>query len=352
MSYNKTNQTRVVRRTKRRRLKKRAFFILIPLLLILAGVSYASYLYIKADSVFSNSYEDDGREKSELREAAVDPTKDNVSVLIMGVDASNIRQNADNSRTDTLMVATLNKKNDSVKLLSIPRDSYVYIPEIGREDKINHAHARGGTTATIDTVENLLDIPIDYYVKVNFEAFIDVVDAVDGINVDVPYELKEQNSKDQAGAIHLLPGEQQLNGEEALALARTRKQDNDIERGKRQQEIIKSVVKKAASLNSVLKYDDVIDAVGSNMTTNMTFSEMKSFISYGTAGKNLNFETLSLEGNDYQPGNVYYWQLDQVALQETKQTLQSHLGITPSSSTVNNTDGTTTSEEKDRKSVV
>ncbi|MCC2248674.1 MAG: LCP family protein [Bacillota bacterium] len=342
---NKTTRTRVVRKKKKRRLKKRAYFILLPLIIaFLTIVSYASYLYIKADSVLNDSYEDDGREKSELRESKVDPNVDNVSVLIMGVDASDLRNNADNARTDTLMVATLNKDDKSVKLVSIPRDSYVYIPEVGYKTKINHAHAYGGTQATRDTVENLLGIPIDYYVKVNFEAFIEVVDAVDGITVDVPYELKEQNSKDKAGAIHLLPGEQQLDGEEALALARTRKMDNDIERGKRQQEIIKAVIKKAVSVNSILKIDNVIEAVGSNMTTNMTFSEMKSFISYGTKGKNLDFETLTLEGQDYQPSKTYYWQLDEVALQETQEILRKHLDL-PAQNTVTDSNEATSPEE-------
>src|SRR5699024_2592231 len=138
-------------------------------------------------------------------------------------------------------------------------------------------HAYGGPRATIDTVEELLGIPIDYFVRINFEAFMDVVDAVEGIEYDVPYEFSEQNSRDQADSIHLYPGVQELDGEEALALARTRKHDSDVERGKRQQEIIKALVSKVLSVKSLLKYDDVIEAVGENMKTNMTFTEMKSF---------------------------------------------------------------------------
>ncbi|MHA6250855.1 LCP family protein [Oceanobacillus sp. CAU 1775] len=327
MSKYNTPQSRVVKRNKRAR-RRRIYLILLPFCLLLLGVlGYGAYLYTTADSVLSESYENDEREKSELRKTAVDPSSDNVSILIMGLDASNIRANADNSRTDTLMVATLNKSDKSVKLLSIPRDTLTYIPEVGYETKINHAHAYGGTRATIDTVENLLEVPIDYYVKLNFEAFIDVVDAVNGITVEVPYELYEMDSQDRKGAIHLLPGEQDLNGEEALALARTRKLDNDIQRGKRQQEIIKAIVKKAVSVNSILKYDDIIQAVGSNMTTSMSFSEMKSFISYGTEGTNLDIETLTLEGTDYWPNGVYYWKLDEDALNETKITLKDHLEI-------------------------
>ncbi|MBM7600148.1 LCP family protein required for cell wall assembly [Virgibacillus halotolerans] len=337
MSSKNPYGTRVVQK-KKRKFRKKLYFILIPILVVFVGVlSYATYLYAKADSVLSDSYESD-RGKSELRQNAVDPNIDNVSVLIMGVDASDVRANAESSRTDALMVATLNKDDKSVKLLSIPRDSYVYIPEVGYESKINHAHAYGGTKAAIDTVENLLDIPIDYYVKVNFEAFIDVVDAIDGIEYDVPYEFTEQDSTDKANAIHLMEGEQKLDGEQALALARTRKMDSDLERGKRQQEIIKAIVQKSVSVNSVLKYDNIIEAIGSNMTTNMTFSEMKSFISYGTQGKNLNFETLSLDGVDYQPGNTYYWQVDEDALAETQQLLKNHLDIEDTSLTEDNDD--------------
>jgi polyisoprenyl-teichoic acid--peptidoglycan teichoic acid transferase len=340
MSNQTSPKTRVMKRKRKRKLRRRVYVLLIPILLFLSVIGYAIHLYTTAQTVFSDSHEDDGREKSALRETTVDPKEDNVSVLIMGVDASDIRANADNSRTDTLMVATLNKKDKTVKLLSIPRDSKVYIPEVGYEDRINHAHAFGGTEATIETVENLLGIPIDYWVKVNFEAFIDVVDAVDGITVNVPYEFYEQNSQDVADAIHLYAGEQELNGEEALAFARTRKADNDIERGKRQQEVIKAIVKKSISLNSILKYDDIIKAVGSNMTTNMKFDEMKSFITYGTSG-GLNIDSYSLEGYDsweYVPKKKYYWVLDQEKLDETKQILQSHLEL--SNTQINNVAGT------------
>lgn len=336
-----SEKSRLLRRNKKRKLRKRAYFILIPAIIAFIGLSYAAYLYVKADTVLSDSYEEDGREKSDLREEKVDPTEDNVSILIAGVDASDVRNNSGSARTDTLMLATLNKEDKSVKMLSIPRDSYVYIPEVGYETKINHAHAYGGMDATIATVENLMDIPVDYYVKLNFEAFIDVVDAVNGITVDVPYELYEQDSNDVEGAVHLTPGEQDLNGEEALALARTRKYDNDIERGKRQQDIIKSVIKKAISLDSILKYDNIIEAVGKNMVTNMKFGEMKSFISYGTGSGSLDFETYTLEGHDYQPSGTYYWQLDDVALSETKEMFKQHLEIN-NSTTASDSDETST----------
>src|SRR5690625_3293135 len=143
MSKNKTPDSRLVHHKKKRKLRKRVFFILIPLIVFLSAFGYAAYLYMQADSVLSDAYEDTGKEKSDLREKVVDPKFDNVSVLIMGVDSSEKRENADTSRTDTMMVDTLNKEDNSVNLLSIPRDSYVYIRQVGCESNINNTHAHG-----------------------------------------------------------------------------------------------------------------------------------------------------------------------------------------------------------------
>ena len=156
-------------------------------------------------------------------------------------------------------------------MVSIPRDSYVYIPVEKKKDKITHAHVFGGTEGTIETVEELFDIPVDYFVKLNFNAFIDVVDALGGIEVDVPITFTEQNSKDTADAIHLKKGLQELNGEEALALSRTRKIDNDIERGKRQQLVLQAIIDKAVSIGSITKYGKLMESMGDNLTTNMEF---------------------------------------------------------------------------------
>src|SRR5699024_9139562 len=148
----------------------------------------------------------------------------------------------------------------------IPRDSYVYIPQVNYKDKITHAHAYGGTKASIDTVEELFDIPVNYYVKMNFNAFIDVVDALGGVVVEGQYVRIDKDENDK-NAIHLMPDFQRLDGRHTLALARTRKLDSDIERGKRQQMILQAMIKEATSITSISKYGDVINALGDNMKT-------------------------------------------------------------------------------------
>lgn len=325
------NKTRSNRR-KKRVLKKRIFIIVPLLLVVLLGGSYLLHINSTAESAANEAHDDDTvytNRKSDLRDVMPDPKFDNVSILMMGVDSGDgdKRDEDDDARTDALMLATLNKNDKSIKMLSIPRDTYAYIPEVGYETKINHAHSFGGPKGTIDTVEDLFGIPIDYYVRVNFNAFMDVVDAVDGIEVDVPYDLSEQDSSDKANAIQLKKGEQELNGEEALAFARTRKMDSDVERGKRQQEVMKALLKKTLSVKSILKYDDVFDSIAKNMKTNMTYKEMKSFFGYLTKGTGIDIENLTIDGVDYQPGSVYYWQLDDRSLAKNVNIMEEHLEI-------------------------
>lgn len=315
---------------KKRSGKRKVLKVLLftALALFLSVVGYGVYLQQKTSKAADRAYEAlDDRTKSALRDNAVEPLKDNVSILFIGVDESDLRKDDGNPRSDALVVATLNNKNKTVKLLSIPRDSYVYDPNRERKDKINHAHAFNGTKGAIDAVENLLEIPIDFYVTMNFNAFIDIVDAVGGIDVEVPYDHIELDENDQR-TIELEKGQQHLDGRHALALARTRKLDSDVERGKRQQMILQAIAKEAFSIKSITKYGDVIDAVGDNMKTNMTFDEMKSFLAYVKGGLP-EITTLNLEGEDDWSAGPYYWMLDEEALDETIYELKTHLGISP-----------------------
>ncbi|WP_338470675.1 LCP family protein [Niallia sp. XMNu-256] len=322
-----TRSKNTLRKRKKRR-RRIVLFTLLPLLLLMLGaVAYGGYLLTKAYDVAAGSKEELARgEISEKRIAAVDPKKDSISILIMGVDDSNVRDFGHTTRTDALILATFNVNSKSVKLVSIPRDSYVYIPDKMKRDKITHAHVYGGTEGTIETVEELFDLPVDYFVKLNFNAFIDVVDTLGGIKVDVPITFSEQDSKDTANAIHLEKGLQKLNGEEALALARTRKIDNDIERGKRQQLVLRAIIDKAVSVGSITKYGGVMESMGNNMSTNLEFGEILGLFEYATSG--LNIESIQLEGQDNRINGIYYYQLDELSVLETAQELREHLELT------------------------
>ena len=306
------NKSRIVKRQvkKKRRNKKVILFLVVPIAILFTAVfAYGYSIFSKTHQAVEGSYESDGREAgSELREYEVNPAKDNVSVLFIGVDESNHRDNAGFSLYDALILATLNIEENSVKLLSIPRDSLVYIPHTQKYDKINHAHGSVDQRQRLKLLR-VFDIPVDYFVRLNFHAFVDVVDALGGIEFDVPYEFKESDSNDRGKSIHLFPGVQQVNGEQALALARTRYKDNDLERGKRQQQLMEAILKKTVSIGSIPKIGSVIEAIEDNMVTSIETSDMMGFASYGISG-NLSLETLNLKGHDLWT-DLYYYQLDE-----------------------------------------
>ena len=301
-------------------------FVILAVSALICITTYFVYLSKQAEMAANNAYEEISDRDNSPKRDDVQAASDNVSVLFIGIDDSETReQGSEHSRSDALILATLNNKDKTIKLLSIPRDSYVYIPYVNYKDKINHAHAFGGTYASLETIEELFDIPIDYYVRMNFKAFIDVVNALGGVEVEVPYDYVELDENDKR-TVNLKKGFHTLDGREALALARTRKADSDFERGKRQQDILKAIISKTASVSAITKYDDVIKAVGDNMKTNMTFDEMKSFVAYLSAGVP-EVESLTLDGHDSWEGG-YYFILDEQSVTNTSEILKTHLGLT------------------------
>ncbi|MCM3760924.1 LCP family protein [Alkalihalobacillus oceani] len=317
-------QSRVSKRKRRTKRVVRTFiFIGLASFLILGGT--IGYFFLKLQDVSSATQQDLQRgEKSEKREEPVSPSKDNISILFLGVDD---RDGDLGGRTDAMLLATFNKELGTIKLLNIPRDSLVDIPGRRNQDKINHAHAFGGVDLAVETVEQLFDIPVDYYTKLNFIAFVEIVDALGGIDVEVPFAFSEMDSRDQHDAISLEQGLQTLNGEEALAFARMRKHDprGDLGRGERQQEIIKAIIAKGASLSSINNYDEVLQSVETHLSTNLTFGNILALHSY--AGSLHSIESLHLAGRDARINGVYYYELDPDSVRELSVTFQVHLGL-------------------------
>lgn len=200
------------------------------------------------------------------------------TVLIMGVDSEfeNIANSSFNG--DALMVLTFNPNTLSTTILSIPRDTYVPISCFSgnRKNKITHA-AWYGEDCMIETIENFMNISIDYYVKINFKGVVKLVDALGGIDVDVPMSFCEQDSnRNFDNLICLDKGYQHVNGEQALALARHRKTINDFIRGQNQQLVIRGLMNSAKGINSLDTIYSLLDTVSNNMETNMSTNEILS----------------------------------------------------------------------------
>lgn len=214
------------------------------------------------------------------------------TILLMGVDSEAEGIQGSSFNGDSLMLITFNPKTLSTTILSIPRDSYVPIACFTnqRKNKITHA-AWKGETCMMDTIENFLDVNIDYYVKINFKGVVSLVDNLGGVEIDVPYNLCEQNSNRQWGSntIYIEKGKQTLNGEQALAYARNRHPNpsmcsskwtnytsNDFIRGQHQQEIVTALLNKFKSISSLDTIYKLLDTISNNMTTNMSTDQILS----------------------------------------------------------------------------
>ena len=304
--------------------------ILLSLGLVVIPVIYTIMLFKASQGAIDDSFNgSDSNRKSNLRDSKVNPSKDPVSILFLGIDENEQRkkngQSASKSRTDAMIFSTLNPDTQQLRMLSIPRDTISYIPKVGYYDKITHAHAYGGPIASMDAVEGTLNVPVDYYVRINMEAFVDAVNELDGIYYDVPYNLNEPNT-DDTGKIKVKKGYQKLNGDEALAVARTRHNDSDLKRGQRQMELIKLLIAKAQKQNSFSKLDDVIKIVGNNSKHNLSSDEVKS-LATTYLKSNLDIETTQLEGEDDYLNNVYYYNPDINSIMKTSNLLRKDLDL-------------------------
>lgn len=254
---------------------------LIPLFtLVLIGAVYLAKLYATIENEIDSSFVEIERQEPVEK---VNPIEEPVSFLFLGVDNNDERQ-LESTRADSIIYATLNPKTNEMTMVSIPRDTFVPIISNGmtlRYDRINAAYAVGEENTMVETVEGWLDVPVHYYATFNFAAFLDIIDELGGIDMNVPIAINEMDSNDQMGSINLEEGYQNLNGEEALALARTRKLDNDVARGERQQLIIEAIIKKALNFGSITKYTGIAETVGSNMKTNMRVSDMTAIAQTG-----------------------------------------------------------------------
>ena len=206
------------------------------------------------------------------------------TILLMGIDSTDevLTKNAI-ANGDTLILITFNPKTLNATMFSIPRDSYVPIAcwSGHPENKITHAAAYGND-CMIETIQNYFDTEIDYYAKINFKGLVKLVNAVGGVEVDVPKELCTDDSS-RGEKICINAGRQTLNGEQALVFARNRKQleDGDFGRARHQQEIIMALVNKMKQINDLNTFMSILDTVSNSIDTNLTTKQILSFYDVG-----------------------------------------------------------------------
>ncbi|GEN56137.1 transcriptional regulator LytR [Halolactibacillus alkaliphilus] len=287
----------------RKKSSKKKWWVLTPIIILavilLSIIGYGFHLYNEV----KNNVNDKMHEQVSGDVIDVERTKErignqeNINVLLLGIDS----ETSITGRSDALIVMTLKPDEETIQLVSIPRDTRTTIVGRGTEDKINHAHAFGGPEMAIATVENFLDIDIDYFARVNMDGMAELVDLVGPITVNNHLEFSQGGNSFPTGNIT-------LTGDETMNYVRMRKEDprGDFGRTDRQRKVIEGIVREGAKISNVTRITAMLDVLGNNVSTNMTFSDMTSLFSdYRQTAKN--FENYQMEGSGTMINSIYYY---------------------------------------------
>lgn len=300
--------------------KKRTWLRVTGIVLLLLIIGIGAYVYTvwhSLNKAVETMHEPVDRVTTKRDNSLSLKSKEPFSVLMLGVD----ERDGDSGRSDTIIVMTVNPEKKSVKMLSIPRDTRTEIVGHWTTDKINHAYAFGGVAMSMDTVENFLDIPIDYYMQINMEGFKDIVDAVGGVTVNNDLGFTYEG-------VHFPEGQITLDGEDALKFSRMRKEDprGDFGRQLRQRLIIQAVIKEGASLNTLTNFGNIFEAIGKNIKTNITFDEMVDIqANYKSAANDI--EQITITGTGQTINKIWYLVVDEEEKTRVQTELKDHLNV-------------------------
>lgn len=320
------NESYEMSRSQNRKKKKGCRGCLWPILiigLIVGGIIFYAYMQLRSTT---DVIQTDVNEEVETHESR---TSNNValdgntpvSILLLGLDTGDMGRNS-RGLSDTIMVMTVNPNTNRTTLTSIPRDTRTEIIGKGFDDKINHAHSFGGPSMTINTVQNFLDIPIDYFVSVNMAGIQQIVDAVDGITVTPPMSFKQ-------GPYSFVEEQQtKMDGAQTLAYSRMRYEDpqGDYGRQTRQRQVVSATLSKVASFDSILNYQSVLASMEDNVLTNLSFDNMVSlFMNYRSSLEN--FEETQIRGYGTQIDGIYYEIIEEEEVQAVSAQLRKELEL-------------------------
>lgn len=256
------------------------------------------------------------------------PAEGKFNVLILGVDEDGVR-------ADTIMLFSVDNINNSIKVLSIPRDTRVVL-ESGKAVKINSCLGlQSREQAMIETVKSITDMPVHYYCEVNFDGFIEIVDILGGVDYNVPYDMNYDDPA-QDLHIHLKAGQQHLDGQAAHDFVRFRHNNKsedvyapgeyakgDIGRIGAQQDFLKELFRQKMQPQYILKAPELIDAAYNNVKTNFTVSSALDFVNILKSTETTEMESFILPGEGRYIGNVSYYIYDPAA---TKQLILEEFG--------------------------
>jgi len=306
---NKKNNNCSQRNKKRQKKKSKfkTYAMLFLLLVVCFCIGMGGYAYNFLSSL-----------SEEPKKNGIDPVavekNEPVNVLVMGVDIGTpgAEEKNNKTRTDTIILMNYNPKNEEINLISIPRDTFITLK--GKNEKINAAHAYGGVPYLIDAVEKLLDIKVNYYGKVDYSGFRNIIDAVGGVDMEITRRMDYDDTA-QNLHIHFKKGETvHLNGEKAEQFFRWRKNNDgtglaegDLGRIENQHLFIQKVVEKFRSASIITKIPKITKVISDCVETNMNAEDI---VKYGYAFTKVDkdkIKTLTIQGEaQYLDGISYF----------------------------------------------
>ncbi len=282
------------------RKKPKRLWLKIPLIivgiLVLGIGGYVFSVYSNAKNTINDKMHDPVEAiDTDLTKKKLQATEP-LNVLLLGIDA----EAGGAGRSDAIMVMQLDPITDEMTIVSIPRDTRTEIVGKGVQDKINHAYAFGGTDMSVATVESLLDIDIDYYVSINMDGLIELVDELGTITISNDVAWTDSKYDFPEGIV-------EMDGDKTLAYVRMRKKDpmGDFGRTQRQRKVIEGILNEGASVGSVPKFSGMMKILGSNMSTNMDFDDMKKLFS-GYKDTRRNISEHMMAGTGEKIDGIYY----------------------------------------------
>ena len=255
--------------------------------------------------------------------------KNEILFLLMGVDAKDVKKSK-GTRSDTMMLFKVNFDTGQINMLSIPRDTRVLVKN--KEDKINHAHAYGGPALTMKSLRDFLNLDIDYYVKVDYKAVMAIVEAIGGVDIDVPRNMKYKDPfADPPLNINIKKGFQTLDGKNSHDFLRWRKNNSgssgysegDIGRIEAQQMFMKEFIKQTLKIKNIAKLPKFVETYYNYVETNISLDIM---VKGAFAAKKIdieNMKTSTIPGVGERIAGTDYWIYNR---EETSEIIQEMFG--------------------------
>ncbi len=301
-----------MKQTKKRKASERFVVVLVTLLFLTSAVYAGIQCIVQAppapDLTVSDTQlpadEDTGSE-AETIPSGRERKEYCYNILVSGLDD-------DNGGSDTNLLVRFDAKNKSIDVVSLPRDTL--LNHTWTSNKLNFAYAKGGTKLLMSEIENLLGIPVDFYITVDFDAFIALVDQIGGVTFDVPVNM-DYDDPFQNLSIHIPKGVRHLNGEEAIKVVRWRKNNDgtgyvnaDIGRINTQQAFLKEVARQTLQLSNVKNIPALADIFFTYVKTDLSLGNLiwLGTEALGIGMENVRFHTLPGDGSGYYRGESVY----------------------------------------------